>query len=429
MISPSLTPPLTVDEKSDNSDYCNACGGTGYLLCCDGCDKAFHFGCVDPPLDVNSSALDEPWFCQTCVAKKKPPPRQPRGLFAGLLSRLEKCNPSIFTLPEDVRNYYQGISTGKDGKFDDSTGVNKTRSTHAGYDAPVDLLKTKDNKGNSILCFHCSRSASGKREIITCDVCGNHWHLDCTNPPLANPPFRDQWNRRTREWMCPLHVEHDLSAIDPIRLARRRKVHIRRPKHFKTIDTALSRGSINYGQIDVAHDSSSAEESEFEEDETPTGTIVRVPAKGIKLDFIDKVQRIRRLEQNGAYFPPAKRTRIDSRYLRAQFNSHGVHDRSTALRLIQFATQQNDLNVSSTDIENLIDNLLAEAPQDVINRMAEDEDESNLANGLASPPPSDGSSAPGSLTGKQRKELEALQELIRRKLQQNASGGADGGDD
>lgn len=91
--------------------------------------------------------------------------------------------------------------------------------------------------------------------------------------------------------MCPLHVEHDLSAIDPIRLARRRRVHLRRPKNARIIDTALRRGFVNNGQIEVMDDPSSAEESEFEEDETPSGTVTRVPSKGIKLDFIDKVQR------------------------------------------------------------------------------------------------------------------------------------------
>lgn len=126
MLITRLSPPLTDSEKSDNNDYCNSCGGTGFLLCCDGCDKAFHFSCVDPPLDANSSALDEPWFCPSCVARRNPPPRQPRGLFSALLHGLEKRNPTIFALPESLRSYYANVWTGKDGKFDDVANV-KTR--------------------------------------------------------------------------------------------------------------------------------------------------------------------------------------------------------------------------------------------------------------------------------------------------------------
>ncbi|KAG8628676.1 hypothetical protein KVT40_002541 [Elsinoe batatas] len=408
--------PYEDDEESDNSDYCNACGGTGYLLCCDGCDRAFHFSCVDPPLDVNSSALDEPWYCHTCVAKKNPPARQARGLFAGLLSGLEKRNPSIFTLPPSLQTYFTGIGVGKDGKFEDLS-AQRARNTRAGYDEPFETLKIKDNKGNNILCYHCGRSAAGKREIITCDICGNHWHLDCTNPPLANPPFRDQYNRKAREWMCPLHVEHDLSAIDPIRLARRRKLHIRRPKNARIVDTSLRRGFVNNGQIEIIDDTSSAEDTEFDEDETASGTVIRVPSKGIKLDFIDKVQRVRTLEGAEANLPPAKRTRINSSFLRAELNSRAVAERQAALELVQFASQQNDISIAPEHVENLIYTLTAEAPKEVIDQIAGDEDESNLTNGLASPPPSDKSGATASLSDKQRKELEALQELIKRRLE------------
>jgi len=38
-------------------------------------------------------------------------------------------------------------------------------------------------------------------------------------------------------------------------------------------------------------DSSSEDDSEFDDDETSSGVIHRLPAKGVKLDFIDKVKR------------------------------------------------------------------------------------------------------------------------------------------
>ena len=87
--------------------------------------------------------------------------------------------------------------------------------------------------------------------------------------------------------MCPLHVEHDLREMDP---ARQRSFHMRRPKRAKVVDTALRRGQGNAGVIEVIDDSTSDDESEFEE-EPQEGTVYRLPSKGIKLDFIDKVKR------------------------------------------------------------------------------------------------------------------------------------------
>lgn len=117
MLLSSLTPPLTLDAKSDNNDFCTSCGGSGYLLCCDGCDKSFHFTCLDPPLTAEASELDEPWFCHKCVAKRDGPQKPQRGLFATLLANLSNRNPTNYTLPTDIKNYFDGVATGKDGKF------------------------------------------------------------------------------------------------------------------------------------------------------------------------------------------------------------------------------------------------------------------------------------------------------------------------
>lgn len=122
LVSPSLTP----SSQSDNNDFCSSCHGTGFLLCCDGCDRSFHFACVDPPLTQNAKELQEPWFCYKCVAKRAQPQRHSRGLFSALLSNLDKTNSSNFSLPKEVREYYDGVATGKDGRFMEAVN-NKTR--------------------------------------------------------------------------------------------------------------------------------------------------------------------------------------------------------------------------------------------------------------------------------------------------------------
>jgi len=104
--------------------------------------------------------------------------------------------------------------------------------------------------------------------------------MDCIDPPLtALPPL-------TKKWMCPLHASH----------AYRR---MRRPKHkMRTVDVSLPRGFKNWGDIEVENDPSDEEEtkeghklledgisSEFE----MNGTTHRLPEKGIKLDFLEKI--------------------------------------------------------------------------------------------------------------------------------------------
>jgi len=116
---------LTYDSKltsrlqaSENNDYCSACGGTGFLLCCDGCDRSFHFTCLDPP-QHQEAILDEPWFCYMCQS------RAANGSFAhGLFSELQRHiagkNPSSFKLPLDIRDYFEGVKTGEQGEYAES---------------------------------------------------------------------------------------------------------------------------------------------------------------------------------------------------------------------------------------------------------------------------------------------------------------------
>ena len=107
--------------QSDNSDYCSACGGSGYLLCCDGCDRAFHFECLDPPLDPNISVQDlpNPWYCFICKARRNPVARESHGLFTDLVFRIERKNPTAFALPQKLRDYFEGVKTGEDGEYVD----------------------------------------------------------------------------------------------------------------------------------------------------------------------------------------------------------------------------------------------------------------------------------------------------------------------
>ncbi|XP_038575302.1 autoimmune regulator [Micropterus salmoides] len=63
-----------------NDDECAVCRDGGELICCDGCPRAFHLTCLDPPL---TSIPSGPWQCERCsgntVKREKPQlPLQPQ---------------------------------------------------------------------------------------------------------------------------------------------------------------------------------------------------------------------------------------------------------------------------------------------------------------------------------------------------------------
>jgi hypothetical protein len=108
-------------QLSENNDFCSACGGSGYLLCCDGCDRSFHFTCLDPPLNQDASELNEPWFCFSCVAKRpikiEPTEKSDNRVLGQLIEGLNKTNPATFRLPASTRLYFDGVEEGKNGEF------------------------------------------------------------------------------------------------------------------------------------------------------------------------------------------------------------------------------------------------------------------------------------------------------------------------
>jgi len=122
-LSPPLTPPKQFG--SDNDDFCAACGGTGELLCCDGCEKSFHLGCIEPPMSkAESKALPE-WYCLDC----KPTTARGGAVFSDLFESLGRRNVHAFQLPKDVRDHFTGVNTGASGEYVQEKAVNPVRAT------------------------------------------------------------------------------------------------------------------------------------------------------------------------------------------------------------------------------------------------------------------------------------------------------------
>ena len=54
-----------------NEDHCSSCQSFGSLVYCDGCPRAFHLWCLDPPMEPQDLPEGEKrWFCPACVVQQ-----------------------------------------------------------------------------------------------------------------------------------------------------------------------------------------------------------------------------------------------------------------------------------------------------------------------------------------------------------------------
>ncbi|KAG0315837.1 hypothetical protein BGZ99_007239 [Dissophora globulifera] len=145
-------------------------------------------------------------------AVKYPQPPNAPGIFKQLLDDIDQRNPRSFALPVEIRTYFKGVETNSDGEYVDTLDYKPSESIqgpgpHGGYSTSTtmdDMVQLRDKQGDIRICFHCGKSAHGRKLMISCEHCPLHWHLDCLDPPLASRP------PTTRKWMCPNHVDHVL---------------------------------------------------------------------------------------------------------------------------------------------------------------------------------------------------------------------------
>ncbi|ORE11634.1 hypothetical protein BCV72DRAFT_332190 [Rhizopus microsporus var. microsporus] len=198
-------------ENMGNHDLCDACGGVGQFLCCDACPNAFHFSCVEPPMDsTDVEQLTGKWFCNECEYKQgKPIPKGPKGLFKQLVEDISIQNPKSYKLPDEIIDFFQGVTLDDSGNYIDTTQIKPSRYKNGNSINPdiLDYSTMKDKNGKFIRCYHC-RKIAFKKLMIACDYCSLYWHLDCLTPPMAGPP------NSSRRWRCPNHIEN---VIKPTR--------------------------------------------------------------------------------------------------------------------------------------------------------------------------------------------------------------------
>ncbi|KAJ1920848.1 hypothetical protein H4219_001085 [Mycoemilia scoparia] len=256
-----------------SNDFCEACKQTGRFICCDSCPRVFHFMCIDPPLDEDYANDISNWYCSKCRPLKPGPKKMDRHnpLFP-LYQALEKRNPTVFSVPENIRKQFDGVEEGSDGEY---INPQENRPIKTLADADRSSKRLTDERGETLLCYKCDLSALHGL-IIRCDYCPLVWHWDCLDPPLSSAP------QANKKWMCPNHADHAMPRV-------------RRFKKEKVVDlTSQPIDTPNNGRIEIIDDDSIPMVSYRYQLSDPK-VRYKIPASSIKHQFF---KNINKLQQN-----------------------------------------------------------------------------------------------------------------------------------
>lgn len=176
------------------------------------------------------------WHCPQCGVRNP--------LTTAIAHGRHKKRKTEYLAPTDIKEYFIGVSEGLQLDSAEPKNVKNrrfyktvphiprlTKPSRAKTATPAynddNFLRMSDN-GQAILCNICGRCSDNVRPIIRCDYCPSYFHLDCLDPPLANPP-----NPRAG-WMCPKHVRPEDLVITKMVDGRLQERRPRRPKHTVT---------------------------------------------------------------------------------------------------------------------------------------------------------------------------------------------------
>ena len=232
----------------------------GELICCDGCENSFHANCYNPP--ITAEKLKTNFYCYQCDPSEDGYPVE-NNIFKPLQDAFKSTNPASFSLPKSLWGQFDGVSSKDTGEY-----VDASEPRVPVYVSPFVLLslshfhdyllisQSRDrDKDPRALCIVCHGSTKTANPIIFCDDCGSPWHLNCVDPPMANPPpiSTDKKGHRFRAFFrCPRHADRDMrwignpmsanAYLDGVRTHR-----VRRRKDPKVVSPALHTGIRNNG--------------------------------------------------------------------------------------------------------------------------------------------------------------------------------------
>lgn len=231
------------------------------------------------------------WHCASCVV---------RNCATEVIRRAHDVTKTEFRPPTDIKDYFAGV--GERVQYDSGhlgeqryyeSVPHLPRLTKAPKQAGVpayndpNLLRLMEN-GQVILCTRCGLSSENVRPIIKCDYCPSRFHLDCLDPPRANPPDP------SKGWMCPNHVRSDEMIVSKMVEGRLQERRVRRPKNCVAVD------------VDILT-TDDPRETTFDEDWREKRA--RLPAGDIVLDFVGVV-REKKQQREREYFENVAKTAI-----------------------------------------------------------------------------------------------------------------------
>ena len=293
-----------------NNDFCNSCGGTGELLCCETCVRSFHFSCIDPPVMDVEEIEEEEWSCRVCkplILSDFHREEIKDNFFEQLILSNTNRNAMAFQLPLNLREMFARVEFTKHGEYlDEEAKIPHTPPTH----------RIQDKDGNVLLCFKCKGNGLNDRSLAVCSKCSQPWHIDCLDPPLESTPFG--------YWVCPLHADKHNKVL---RVKSPQVVPVRLPRNAKNNgdieiedlddDNQEFKDEFGFDRVIVADKNFENEEItenvSFPEQTkiSSEGSVIaktakrrpkgfeadrvvhKIPARTIKLDFLDAVERSR----------------------------------------------------------------------------------------------------------------------------------------
>ncbi|KAI0798104.1 hypothetical protein C8Q75DRAFT_740632 [Abortiporus biennis] len=286
-----------------NEDHCSACNSFGSLVYCDGCPRAFHLWCLNPPMEASDLQGDARWYCPSCMLRQKPPSKVPAffKFMAPLIEQIQHTVPVEYQLPQEIRTHFKDVATSTRGSYVDSSEIKQPRLNRHGQLEDRDPYRLKDRNGDPVLCFRCGTSAlpagvaasapaakrprraasirntsESGRGIVSCDYCHLHWHLDCLDPPLSFVPPMG------KKWKCPNHADN---VTHPKR---------RIPRHNPTVIDITKPGQFNNGNIDIIQPEAFVTATPPKvavEEVLINGRRYRVPERIVTMDFWNKTRK------------------------------------------------------------------------------------------------------------------------------------------
>ncbi|KAI0273862.1 hypothetical protein BC834DRAFT_855990 [Gloeopeniophorella convolvens] len=363
-------------SASRNEDHCSSCRSLGSLVYCDGCTRAYHLWCLDPPMEATDIPEGESrWLCPSCELQQNPPPRPQLSFLSSLIYHVQSNPPIEFQLPEDIRTFFKFVGTNPRGQYTDTSLIKAPRLNRSGQMEYRDPFRTKDKNGSPVLCFRCGSSAlpyqaaqdapikrprrsSARgtdaeqwRSIVSCDHCQLHWHLDCLSPPLLAMPPLD------KKWMCPNHVDHTT------------RIKHRTPRQNPSVVDVSEPGQANNGNVEVLDVEMSSTHDKVAVDEVfINGKRYRIPERIIKLDFWDKIHTLHHPTQStdGLLSPLTSLSSLDGEEgdaVRRPPPGMGTEDVRLALLLLDMARTSSSVGgLAPLKLEDTLDRMSLHSP-------------------------------------------------------------------